>query len=122
MAAIRSKDTKPEIMVRRVLREMGLRYRLHRKDLPVKPDIVLPARSFVIFVHGCFFHKHKCRFGRVMPRTNIEFWETKRSGNVARDKRNARTLRKLGWNVGIVWECQTKHAEKLQRHISKLLS
>ena len=115
MAAIRSKDTKPEIVVRRLLREMGLQYRLHRKDLPGKPDIVMPKRKLAIFVHGCFFHMHRCRYGRVVPATNAEFWQTKRSGNAARDKRNAKQLRKLGWNVITLWECQTKKPENLKR-------
>lgn len=114
MAAIRSKNTKPEMVVRRVLSEMGLRYRLHRKDLPGKPDIVMPGRRVVIFVHGCFFHMHKCRYGRVVPATNAEFWCTKRNGNTARDRRNVRQLRSLGWHVLTVWECQTRNADKLR--------
>jgi DNA mismatch endonuclease (patch repair protein) len=117
MAAIRNKNTKPEIVVRRLLSEMGLRYRLHRTDLPGKPDIVMPGRRVAIFVHGCFFHMHKCRYGKVIPATNAEFWQTKRSGNVARDKRNARQLRKLGWNVFTVWECETKLHETLRRNL-----
>jgi len=121
MAAIRSKNTKPEIAVRRVLCEMGLRYRLHRTDLPGKPDIVMPGRKMAIFVHGCFFHMHKCRYGRVVPETNAEFWQTKRSGNAARDKRNVRQLRKLGWNVITVWECQTKQPHVLKQNLTSLL-
>ena len=77
MAAIRHKNTKPEIVVRRLLCEMGLRYRLHRNDLPGKPDIVMPGRKVAIFVHGCFFHMHKCRYGRVVPATNSEFWHVR---------------------------------------------
>lgn len=119
MAAIRSKNTKPELIVRRLLCEMGLRYRLHRTDLAGKPDIVMPGRKVAIFVHGCFFHMHKCRYGRVVPKTNAEFWQTKRSSNAARDKRNSRQLRELGWVVFTFWECETKNPEKLRR---KLLS
>ena len=119
MAAIRSKNTKPEMIVRRLLCEMGLRYRLHRTDLAGKPDIVMPGRRVAIFVHGCFFHMHKCRYGRVVPKTNAEFWQTKRSSNAARDKRNSRQLRELGWVVFTLWECETKNPEKLKR---KLLS
>jgi DNA mismatch endonuclease, patch repair protein len=121
MAAIRNKNTKPEIVVRRLLCGMGIRYRLHRSDLPGKPDIVMPGRKTAIFVHGCFFHMHNCRYGRVVPATNAEFWRTKRSGNAARDKRNAKHLRKLGWNVTTVWECETKDPEELRRGLLKLL-
>lgn len=120
MAAIRYKNTKPEIVVRKFLCEMGLRYRLHRSDLPGKPDIVMPGRKVAIFVHGCFFHMHKCRYGRVVPATNAEFWHTKRTGNASRDKRNARQLRKLGWQVFTVWECQTKEPGKLNRVLSRV--
>jgi DNA mismatch endonuclease (patch repair protein) len=115
MAAIRSKNTQPEIVVRRLLCEMGLRYRLHRTDLPGKPDIVMPGRKVAIFVHGCFFHMHKCRYGRVVPATNAEFWHMKRSGNAARDKRNAKQLRRLGWKVLTFWECQTKEPDILMQ-------
>ena len=117
MAAIRSKNTKPEMIVRRLLSEMGLRYRLHRTDLPGKPDIVMPGRKVAILVHGCFFHMHKCRYGRVVPKTNAEFWQAKRSSNAARDKRNAKRLRKLGWVVLTFWECETKNPEKLKRKL-----
>lgn len=121
MSAIRSKDTKPEIVVRRLLSRIGIRYRLHRKDLPGKPDIVMPGRKLVIFVHGCFFHMHKCRYGRVVPATNAEFWHTKRSGNAARDRRNVRQLCKLGWNVLTVWECETKEAKKIEERLRFLM-
>jgi DNA mismatch endonuclease, patch repair protein len=121
MAAIRSKDTKPEIVVRRALCQMGLRYRLHRKDLPGKPDVVMPGRKLVIFVHGCFFHMHKCHYGRVVPATNAEFWHLKRSSNAARDRRNVRKLRKLGWQVVTVWECQTRKAWKIQERLGALI-
>lgn len=120
MAAIRSKNTKPEMIVRRLLCEMGLRYRLHRTDLPGKPDIVMPGRKIAIFVHGCFFHMHKCRYGRVVPATNPEFWQTKRSGNAARDRRNVRQLRKLGWLVVTVWECQTKESDRVQKQLHRI--
>jgi DNA mismatch endonuclease (patch repair protein) len=121
MAAICYKNTKPEIAVRRLLCGMGIRYRLHRSDLPGKPDIVVPGRKLAIFVHGCFFHMHKCRYGRVVPATNAQFWQAKRSGNAARDKRNAKQLRKLGWNVTTVWECATKDPDALGRSLLKLL-
>ena len=106
-------------MVRRLLCVMGLRYRLHRNDLPGKPDIVMPGRKVAIFVHGCFFHMHKCRYGKVVPATNADFWSTKRAGNAQRDRRNARKLRKLGWRVFTVWECETRHLEKLTAKLSE---
>jgi DNA mismatch endonuclease (patch repair protein) len=121
MAAIRSKNTKPEMIVRRLLCEMGLRYRLHRTDLPGKPDIVMPGRKVAIFVHGCFFHMHKCRYGRVVPATNAEFWQTKRSGNAARDRRNALQLRKFGWTVLTMWECETRNQDKLKNKLQARL-
>lgn len=115
MAAIRSVNTKPEMRVRSLLHSLGYRFRLHRKDLPGKPDIVLPKYRTVIFVHGCFWHCHNCSYGRVVPRTRAEFWATKRRGNVERDSRTSRELERAGWKVFIVWECQTKAGEILLR-------
>ena len=100
---------------------MGYRYALHRRDLPGRPDMVLTKHRKIIFVHGCFWHMHKCRYGKVKPATNTEFWQTKRQGNVARDKRNLRKLRKNGWKVLVVWECQTRNIEKLTENLQKFL-
>jgi DNA mismatch endonuclease, patch repair protein len=122
MAAIRYKNTKPEIVVRKLLCEMGIRYRLHRKDLPGKPDIVMPGRKVAIFVHGCFWHMHGCRYGRVIPATNREFWQRKREGNVERDIRAQRKLRRERWHVLNVWECWTKSPENLKRRLLAFLS
>ncbi len=122
MAAIRSKNTKPEIIVRKLLSEMGIRYRLHRKDLPGKPDIVMPGRRIAIFVHGCFWHMHRCRYGRVIPATNREFWQEKRKGNVERDVRAQRKLRRDRWHILNVWECWTKKPENLRRRLFGFLS
>jgi DNA mismatch endonuclease, patch repair protein len=108
MSRIRSRNTKPEMIVRSITHGLGFRYRLHRKDLPGSPDLVFPARRKIIFVHGCFFHKHGCRYGRVVPKTNAEFWSKKRAGNVDRDKRNLAALKAQGWSVFVVWECMTK--------------
>jgi DNA mismatch endonuclease (patch repair protein) len=123
MSRIRGKDTKPELLVRRILHSMGYRYRLHRRDLPGCPDIVFPGRRRVIFVHGCFWHRHRCKYGQVRPATRPEFWERKLAGNKARDARNRRELRRLGWQVLIVWECQIrKPAATIERIVRFLES
>jgi DNA mismatch endonuclease (patch repair protein) len=105
MASIRSQHTRPEMLVRRHLHALGFRYRLHRKDLPGKPDIVLPKYQAVVFVHGCFWHGHRgCRFATV-PATRTEFWTAKISANQARDAAAEFKLREAGWRIAIVWEC-----------------
>jgi DNA mismatch endonuclease, patch repair protein len=117
MSRIRGKDTKPELRVRSQLHRMGYRFRLHRKDLPGRPDIVLPKYDTVIFVHGCFWHRHKgCRFAYT-PKTRVEFWETKFEQNVRRDRRNEAALRKRGWRIIRIWECETESFEALARLI-----
>jgi DNA mismatch endonuclease, patch repair protein len=121
MAAIRGKDTKPEVRVRSALHALGYRFRLHRKDLPGKPDIVLPKHRVAIFVHGCFWHSHNCRYGSVVPATRAEFWSDKRAGTVARDEVKARTLMELGWRVFTIWECETKDQEALTVALINLL-
>ncbi len=108
MSRITSGNTKPEMIVRRLVHGMGYRYRLHRKDLPGKPDLVFPKLRKIIFVHGCFFHLHDCRYGQVVPKTNAEFWKNKRNSNAERDRKNEAELKILGWNILIVWECMTK--------------
>ena len=122
MSRIRAKDTKPELLVRSTVHRMGYRYRLHQSDLPGKPDLVLTRHHKIIFVHGCFWHMHNCRYGRVKPKTRPEFWETKRNGNVTRDKKNIRKLRRLGWKVLVIWECQTRHPEKLSITLQHFLA
>jgi len=107
MAAIRSTNTKPELQLRSALFLLGYRYRLHG-DLPGRPDIVLPRYGTVIFVHGCFWHMHNCRYGRVAPRTRSHFWSVKREANKARDARQRRALRRSGWRVLTVWECKMR--------------
>ena len=109
MAAIKGKDTKPEIIVRRYLHKSGHRFRLHRKDLPGKPDIALPRFKTVIFVHGCFWHRHEQCRNSVMPKSNVSFWRKKLSGNVARDRKNVELLKEQGWKVLIIWECEVKN-------------
>lgn len=122
MSRIRSADTKPERVVRQLITAMGLRYRLQRKDLPGKPDLVFGPRRTVIFVHGCFWHQHPggCKAAR-MPKGNREFWQTKLNRNSARDAETRRALRRLGWRVLTIWECETKQPEKLQRRLARLL-
>ena len=108
MSAIKSKNTKPEITVRKLLHSMGYRFRLHRKDLPGSPDIVLPKYKTVIFVHGCFWHRHKnCKYAST-PKTRQEFWEAKFRENINRDKLNQENLSSKGWKIIIVWECEIK--------------
>jgi DNA mismatch endonuclease (patch repair protein) len=122
MAAIRGKDTKPEIVVRRLTHGLGYRYVLHGRRLPGKPDLVFPARRKVIFVHGCFWHMHSCKFGKVMPATNAEFWSAKRTGNVRRDERNIQSLLERGWKVLVIWECETRDSEDLKAQILTFLN
>ena len=112
MSRVRGKDTKPELLVRQFLHATGYRFRLHRKDLPGKPDIVLPKRRTVIFVHGCFWHKHEgCRYF-VVPKTRTEFWMDKIGRNVVNDERQQTELRAAGWRVLVVWECELKPASR----------
>lgn len=124
MSRIRNRNTKPEMIVRSAVHKIGFRYRLHRKDLAGKPDLVFPSRRKIIFVHGCFFHMHNCRYGKVTPKTNAEFWQHKRLGNVERDKKNIGILKKEGWNVLVIWECMTKprSIEKLPEILNQFLS
>ena len=108
MSAIKSKNTRPEIVVRKLLHSMGYRFRLHRKDLPGSPDIVLPKYKTVIFVHGCFWHRHKnCKYAST-PKTRKEFWEKKFRENINRDNLNQANLALKGWKIIIIWECQLK--------------
>ena len=121
MSAIKSKNTKPEIKVRKVLHSMGYRFRLHRKDLPGKPDLVLPKYRTAIFVNGCFWHQHKeCKYSR-LPKTNIDFWKRKLEGNSQRDKLNQSKLKDMGWKVIIIWECQIKEIENIRYFIKETL-
>src|SRR5579863_42739 len=113
MGLVMAKNTRPEIFVRRLFHRLGYRYRLHRKDLPGRPDIVLPKYHTVIFVHGCFWHCHDCRWGSVIPKTRAEFWSVKRQGNVDRDQRRLAELESAGWKVIIIWECEARNTEAL---------
>ncbi len=122
MSAIKSKNTKPEIAVRKLLHSMGYRFRLHRKDLPGSPDIVLPKYKTVIFVHGCFWHRHQnCKYAS-NPKTRREFWEKKFKENIERDKKNQEKLKNLGWKTKIVWECEIKKQDKLIKKLEDFLN
>jgi DNA mismatch endonuclease (patch repair protein) len=122
MSRIRNRNTRPEIVVRSIVHRLGYRYRLHKSDLPGKPDVVLVRHRKIIDVHGCFFHMHKCRYGSVVPATNAAFWKAKRLSNVERDRRNLKALKREGWRVMIVWECETRDLPALSKRIEKFLS
>lgn len=112
MSRVKNKDTQPELRVRSLLHRLGYRFRLHRKDLPGKPDIVLPKYKSVVFVHGCFWHGHDCSRGR-RPTSNVEFWNSKLDKNIERDELNQEFLGQLGWRVLTVWECETRNVDTL---------
>ena len=122
MSRIRSVNTKPELGARRLIHAMGYRYRLHVRDLPGTPDIVFRSRRKVIFVNGCFWHMHACRFGQVRPATNSAFWEEKRRRTVLRDAIKRSALEELGWSVLTVWECELKDPESLKEEIRSFLN
>lgn len=113
MAAIRSANTRPELIVRRLLHAAGFRYRLHRRDLPGKPDLTLAKWNTVIEVHGCFFHAHDCHLVRKRPADNSEFWEQKLGGNAERDRRNAEAVAALGWRRLVIWQCAITGRKRL---------
>jgi DNA mismatch endonuclease (patch repair protein) len=119
MRLVRGKDTQPEMAVRSMVHRQGFRYALHRRDLPGNPDLVFPARDRVIFVHGCFWHGHSCRAGRNRPSSNTAYWTAKLDRNRARDAANRRCLRKLGWRILIIWECELKNPERLRARIAR---
>nr|WP_281040923.1 DNA mismatch endonuclease Vsr [Mesorhizobium sp. Pch-S] len=109
MAKVGPRDTKPEMIVRRILHALGRRFRLHRRDLPGTPDIVLPAARKAIFVHGCFWHRHEGCPKATIPKTRVDFWLDKFARNIERDRRKEHELRDAGWDVLTVWECETRH-------------
>lgn len=123
MSRIRSTGTKPEMRVRRLAHALGYRFRLHRKDLPGRPDLVFPGRHKAIFVHGCFWHQHddpNCNAAH-SPRSNTEYWTQKLAGNVRRDIDAGRKLREAGWSVLILWECELKDQQRLQELLTSFL-
>lgn len=113
MSKIRGRNTRPELRVRKTAHRLGLRFRLHRKDLPGTPDLVFPARRKAVFVHGCFWHSHGgCKYA-YKPKSNVAFWKDKLQKNLDRDIRAARELKTLGWDVIVIWECETRNDERL---------
>ena len=122
MSRIRSVDTVPELFVRRLLHSLGFRYRLHARGLPGQPDLVFASRRKVIFVHGCFWHRHRCVRGKVMPKSNPHYWSKKLQLNRDRDSRNKNRLRREGWEVAIVWECQLADLDALKWRLVTFLN
>lgn len=121
MSRIRSKETKPEKIIRSLLHRMGYRFRLYRNDLPGKPDIVLSKYKTVIFVHGCFWHRHKGCKRCTTPSTNREYWLPKLEKNTVKDKEHRKKLTQMGWKTIIVWECEIKNIDKVARKLKLLL-
>ncbi len=121
MAAVPQEHSEPEMIVRRIAHGMGLRFRLHRRDLPGSPDLVFPRSRKAIFVHGCFWHRHGCR-RTTTPSSNADFWHTKFETNRRRDRRVIRELKSAGWEVLIVWECQTPNVESLRQKLRTFMS
>lgn len=121
MRQIKSKDTRPEMMVRRLVFGLGYRYRLHRKTLPGRPDLAFIAKQKAIFVNGCFWHGHDCPNGKRVPRTNTEFWVQKIARNKERDAASLKGLAELGWQTLTIWECEMKDADALRRRIVEFL-
>jgi DNA mismatch endonuclease (patch repair protein) len=121
MSLVRGADTKPERKVRSIVHRLGFRYRLHVSKLPGKPDLVFPKLHKVLFVHGCFWHRHSgCSLAR-LPKSRLDFWEPKLEGNRKRDLLNAGRLRKAGWKVGVVWECELVKSDRLTTKIERFL-
>ncbi|MCY3989512.1 MAG: DNA mismatch endonuclease Vsr [Gammaproteobacteria bacterium] len=121
MRAVKSRDTKPEMLVRRTVHGMGYRYRLHRKDLPGKPDLVFPKRRKAIFVHGCFWHGHDCPRGARMPKSNRSYWQKKIGRNKDRDAKSLSEMARQGWSVLTVWECQMRDERALHSRLRRFL-
>ena len=122
MSRIGPRHTRPELAVRRLVHALGFRFRLHRRDLPGRPDLVLTRHRVVIFVHGCFWHRHRSCSNCTVPKTRPDFWAAKFSANVARDARHALALRQAGWRVVTVWECETERPSSLERRLRRLLT
>ena len=121
MRAVKSRDTTPELAVRKLVHGMGYRYRLYRQNLPGKPDLVFAGRKKVVFVHGCFWHRHNCARGARTPKSNQDYWIPKLDRNQQRDRQVRSQLRRMGWKSLVIWECQTKNPKKLANRIRSFL-
>jgi len=121
MRQVRSKDTRPEMIVRRLAHRLGYRFRLHRRDLPGSPDLVFPARRAIIFVHGCFWHQHDCPRGSRRPSSNAAYWHPKLARNVERDGKARQQLENEGWRVLVLWECEMRDTDQLSRRLASFL-
>ena len=121
MSKIKSKNTRPELIVRSILHNLGFRFRLHKKELPGCPDVVLPKYRKVLFINGCFWHGHKNCKRASIPVTNYEFWEAKIKKNILRDRKNIRELKKQGWSVLVIWQCEIKNDDILIEKLRKFL-
>ena len=121
MRAVKDRNTTPELIVRRYLHSQGFRYRLHRRDLPGRPDIVFPGRRKAIFVHGCFWHGHACSRGARAPKTNQDYWRAKIERNRERDKQHRAALERLGWSSIVIWECELRNAQQAFAQLEKFL-
>ena len=122
MQAVKSKDTAPELAVRSLAHRMGYRFRLHRKDLPGKPDLVFPRLHKVVFVHGCFWHGHDCARGCRAPKANADYWRTKITRNKLRDGANLNALEATGWGAAVIWECELKEPARVAKRLKGFLS
>lgn len=120
MSSVRTKHTGPEILVRKLVHALGYRFRLHRADLPGKPDLVFPSRRKAVFVHGCFWHGHGCRWGR-LPKSKTDYWGPKIATNRARDARQQAELRRAGWRAVLVWQCELRHPAKVESKLRSFL-
>lgn len=121
MKAVGQKNTRPEMIVRRILHALGYRFRLHRRDLPGSPDIVLPKHRTAIFVHGCFWHRHPGCKKTTTPKTRQEYWLTKFEANIERDRRKVKELEALGWKAAVIWECETENDDFIRKKLVDLL-
>jgi DNA mismatch endonuclease Vsr len=120
MAAIRGKDTKPELAIRSLLHRLGYRFRLHKRELPGRPDLVFPSRRKALFIHGCFWHSHRCPLANV-PKTRTDYWGPKLQANKKRDRRKQRQLRELGWETVTIWECQLSQLHLVEAKLRAFL-
>lgn len=121
MSSVRTKDTKPEMLLRRLLHRLGYRFRLHRRDLPGSPDIVFPSRRKVVFVNGCYWHGHECRWGK-LPKSRLDYWGPKIEANRERDERHTRDLERLGWAALTVWQCELKQPDSAVQRVVDFLA